>query len=291
MRKTILFLAVAALAISVPANLNAAGIKVKFLGTAAAGGSRTAEFRQERNTRQSSILLDSRVLIDLTADALDLLPEGFCADCILYTHSHGDHYRPSVAVEMGIPKVYVHESWYDRALENFKAAAEKAGKPAPDVLPLREGRTVLIGDLAITPLPANHCTSYFDEQAVIYLVEKDSTRLLYATDTGGLMGRATRMAGIDTHLPAEQRKPITALIMEATMAHDDFRIFNHSSLEEVKRVVGMLTTLGTYKPAEGSKVYVTHRAFSLHDSLTPAELNANWPEPLYAPADGEEAEF
>lgn len=247
--------------------------------------------RQARGTRQSSVLLDARILIDLTADALDLLPKAFRPECIFYTHSHGDHYSPRVAVGLNVPKVYVSESWYERALADFARASEDLGLPSPDVIPLKLGRSVRKGALTFTPLPANHVTSDYDEQALIYLVQKGATRLLYATDTGGIMGKAARMAGIDAHLPEAQRIPITALIMEATMGEDDFRIFNHSSLQEVVRTVQILSDTGTYRPSPGQPVWVTHRAGSLHGNHSPQELDALWPEPLKAAVDGMEIEI
>ena len=116
-------------------------------------------------------------------------------------------------------------------------------------------------------------------------MEKKNVRLLYATDTGGLTAIATRLAGIDAHV--KEGKPITALIMEATMGlshEDDFRIFCHSSVATVAQTVRILTQTKRYLPPDGQPVYLTHLARTLHG--TQAELDANLPTPLRAAYDG-----
>ena len=51
---------------------------------------------------------------------------------------------------------------------------------------------------------ATHSTSRVTdgvlERTSLYLVEKGATRLLYATDTGGIPGDAARMLGVDPHI-------------------------------------------------------------------------------------------
>ena len=308
-----------------PSTSGATGtLEVLFLGTGAAGGKSEESLmrRRQRGSRQSSVLLDGRILVDLTADALDLLPDGFVPECIFYTHSHSDHYAPKVAVEIGVPLVFVSETWAERAAADFRAVAGPDascaggatdcgnGRAVPEIVPLRTGQRVQRGDIFITALPADHCPSDLHEQALIYLIEKGGTRLLYATDTSGIMGVAARMAGIDAHLKEDQRVPITGLIMEATMARDDFRIFNHSSLEDVVRTVRILSETGCYRPeaggcdsseaaggsdssetadgciSSGAAVYVTHRSRSLHGGLSDDELEASWPAPLKPARDG-----
>ena len=136
-----------------------------------------------------------------------------------------------------------------------------------------------------TSLPANHTTRRPGEHCSMYLVEKGATRLVYATDTGGIMGEAATIAGIDAHY--QPAKPITALVMEATMGigHDiDFRIYAHSSVETVDRVVKVLQMTKRYTPAPGQKVYLTHMARTLHG--THAEIAASAPAPIAPAYDG-----
>ena len=264
------------------------GLKVRFLGTGAADwcGPRTSgEWR-----RFSSVLLDDCVLVDFRQPAAEMLPKGVSPETVFYTHSHDDHYDPDDAVRIGVKRVYCGESWAHDAEREFAAAAAKAGKPAPDVIPLRIGERVRLGNLSFLPLPANHMTRRKGEQTLIFLVEKGPVRLLYATDTGGIVGQAARLAGIDAHVAGEG---ITALIMEATMGvghDDDFRIFNHSSVGDVARVVRVLEQVGRYRPrTPGQKVYLTHMAKTLHG--TQDEIAAAVPSPLAPACDGLEVEF
>lgn len=307
------------------------GLKVRFLGTGAADW-KGPDARGEHR-RLTSILLDDRILIDFTESDADMLPGSFRAakdngcDAIFYTHSHGDHFDAAAELRhIGARKVFVGETWVDRAREEFaKAAAamqpeeaqaaaamqpaaqpaklQPAAQPAagnqastnsiillPEIIPLQIGDKVTIGDIKITALPANHSTGDDSEQTLIFLVEKADVRLLYATDTGGILSRAARIAGIDAHVKGGT--PITALIMEATMGmgHDeDFRIFAHSSAELVKRTADVLISTGRLKAPAGQPVYLTHLARTLHGTQT--ELDATLPEPLKAAYDGLEVVF
>ena len=265
------------------------GIHVRFLGTGAADWNGRDERGELR--RLSSILLDGHVLIDFTETASDMLPEGCHPDTIFYTHSHGDHYRPAAALALGsIRTVYLSQTWYDIAMSEFSKAAQSLGVSMPKIIPLCIGQEISVGGLTFHPLPANHATGHIMEQTLIYLVEKGTSRLLYATDTGGLMAVAARLAGIDAHAKGE---PITGLIMEATMGMDhevDFRLYAHSSVATVERTAQVLANTKRYQPkTPGQPVYLTHMARTLHG--TQAELDAHLPASLRAAYDGLEVVF
>ena len=68
-------------------------LKMRFLGTGAADWNGRDERGELR--RLSSVLLDSKVLIDFTPTDEDMIPAGVKPEVIFYTHSHGDHYNPS----------------------------------------------------------------------------------------------------------------------------------------------------------------------------------------------------
>ena len=265
------------------------GLRVRFLGTGAAdwnGPDKRGEHR-----RLSSILLDNRILIDFTPTDADMLPEGCKPECIFYTHSHGDHYNPEALLKLGVPVAHLGKTWINRAWKNFADASAKTGMPVPELIPLSIGETTVCGDIRITALPANHAIND-TEQALIYLIEKGPVRVIYATDTGGIMGVAARIAGIDPHI--KPGNPIHGLIMEATMGmgdkgDEDFRLFTHSSVNTVHRTVKMLTARKRYLPKEGQYVYLTHLARTLHG--TQAELDAQLPAPLKAAYDGLEVVF
>lgn len=263
-------------------------IPVRFLGTGAADWTgpdqKTGEYR-----RLSSILICGSTLIDFTPSDQDMLPQGCVPQAIFYTHSHSDHYNPSAAMQLGVKRVYLGETWIERARKNFREASAKLGLEQPEIIPVKVGEKYLEDGLVFTPLPANHATGDLHEQALIYLVESRDARLLYATDTGGIMAVAAQYAGIDAH---RNGKPITGLIMEATMGidhADDFRIYTHSSVDTVARTVRVLKSTRRYIPRMGQSVYITHMAKTLHG--THAQVEKALPKPLKPAYDGLEVEF
>lgn len=266
------------------------GVSIRFLGTGAADWQGRDDRGEHR--RLSSILIDQHILIDFTPSDIEMLPEGCSPEIIFYTHSHGDHYNPEAALKAGVKRVYLSQSWYDIAVLDFKRAARKLEVAIPEILPLHIGEGVHIGEITLTPLPASHATSYRFEQTLIYLIEKSGARVLYATDTAGIPAQAAQIAGIDAHYA--NGKPITGLIMEATMGQGEeqdtnFRIYTHSSVDCVNRIVKVLTKTKRYTPPAGQAVYLTHLARTLHG--TQAELDASLPEPLRAAYDGLEVIF
>ena len=260
---------------------------IRFLGTGAADWKGPDERGEHR--RLSSILVDNRVLIDYTSTARDMIPQGINPEIIFYTHSHGDHFNAQAALSLGIRQVYLSQTWYDIAVQEFRRASLKTEVPMPEITPLVIGQKVTLGDLVFQALPANHATNNLFEQSLIYLIKRGQARVLYATDTGGIPATAARMAGIDAHVPGE---PITGLIMEATMGMDhevDFREYTHSSVASVRRIAEVLTSTKRYTPQPGQHVFLTHMARTLHG--TQAELDAQLPPPLRAAYDGLEVEF
>ncbi len=263
------------------------GLSVRFLGTGAADWNGRDDRGELR--RLSSVLLDRKVLIDYTDTASDMIPSGCHPETIFYTHSHGDHYRPAAALKLGIKKVFLSQTWYDTARMDFQKAAKELNLPMPTLIPIYTGQAIEVGDLTITPVPANHATGLLMEQALMYLVEKGKTRLLYATDTGGIPAVSSRLIGIDAH---QKGTPITALIMEATMGigHEvDFRLYTHSSVALVEQIVKVLLQTERYTPRPGQFVYLTHMARTLHG--TQKELDTALPSPLKAAYDGLEVVF
>ena len=263
------------------------GLAVRFLGTGGADWKGPDDRGEHR--RLTSLLVEQTFLIDFTATARDMLPEGLRPEIIFYTHSHRDHYQPKDALEAGVRQVFVNESILQKVKDDFEAAAAQLGCPAPIISSLSHGASTRVGDVVVTALPSNHFVSP-TEQTQMYLLEKGGVRLLYATDTGGLPAHAARIAGIDAHKKPGQ--PITALIMEATMGpghEDDYRLFSHSSVETVHQTWRVLNATGRYTPPEGQPVYLTHMARTLHG--TQAELDATLPAPLRAAYDGLEVVF
>ena len=264
------------------------GMSVRFLGTGAADWNGPDNRGEQR--RLSSILVDNNVLFDFTASNIEMIPAGLKPEVVFYTHSHNDHYHPESALKIGVKKVYLSQTWYDIAKTDFEKASKKMNVQMPELIPLYIGQAVHVDGLRVTPLPASHATSKLFEQTLIYLIEKSEARVMYATDTAGIPALTARLAGIDAHDP--NGKPLTGLIMEATMGMDhdnDYRIFAHSSVGMVHRAVEVLQKTKRYLPVDAQPVYLTHMARTLHG--TQAELDAILPYPLKAAYDGLEVIF
>ena len=281
------------------------GIRVRFLGTGAAGWKPEMATKNPHWRRQSSVLLENKVLIDFTMCSFDKLPRDCHPEVLFQTHSHGDHYNPTAAVKSGVKRMYVQETWVDAARQDIAKAAKALSLPAPEVIGLPFGKPVVECGMRFMGVPANHSTSRVTngvlERTSIYLVEKGESRLLYATDTGGILGDAARMIGIDPHVrennlkkyPASsfvhEPKALTAFIMEATNTDldEDFRLFVHSSVQTVSRIVNMLIKNDRLKLPAGQHVYLTHLGLGDKYRGWPSEkINAELPAPLNAAYDG-----
>ena len=242
------------------------GLHVRFLGSG------SACWEKEPRTskifrRYSSALIDRRFLIDYTWMAEDMLPEGCRPDTVIYTHSHGDHYDPRAAVKLGVKHVYLQRGWLADAKRDFEKAAEKVGRDVlgapckpPEIHPLDVCVPFNLGGYEILPLPGNHWTGKPHEQALIYKVTKrcrdGAVRLLYATDTSGLMSTVFFHG-------CRKDAPLTAVIMEATgnpVQKFGGMNISHSTASTVNDI---FTTYlkpgkGHYMPPPGQPVYLTH---------------------------------
>jgi len=258
-------------------------LSVRFLGTGASG-----YYKDTTRRRHSSVLLDRKILIDLNKCGWEMMPKRCRPEVLFYTHSHPDHYEPATAIEAGIKRIYLSETWMDKARKDFQKYSNEKHLPMPELLPLSVGQSVEEEGLVFTPMPANHATGDYKEKGTTK--ESLGVRLLYATDTGGIMGIAGRISGIDPHLKVG--RPITAFIMEATIGmgmNEDWRMFNHSSVEQVARIVHMLQKEGRYLPLDGQPAYITH--MSKTGWPTQEGLDKTLPAPLRAAYDGLDVVF
>ena len=263
-RRTFLGSMGAAAAVRLVGNAKAAvttgdeGLHVRFLGSG------SACWEKEPRTskifrRYSSALIDGRFLIDYTWMAEDMLPEGCRPDTVIYTHSHGDHYDPRAAVKLGVKHVYLQRGWLADAKRDFERAVADPSA-MPEIHPLDVCVPFNLGGYEILPLPGNHWTGKPHEQALIYKVTKrcrdGAVRLLYATDTSGLMSTVFFHG-------CRKDAPLTAVIMESTgnpVQKFGGMNISHSTASTVNDI---FTTYlkpgkGHYMPNPGQPVYLTH---------------------------------
>ena len=116
------------------------GLKIRFLGTGAADWKGKDERGEHR--RLSSILMDEKIFIDLTAENLEMIPSSAHPDTIFYTHSHSDHYHPATALRAGVKRVYLSQSWYDIAKGDFSGRNFRFGVRELGMAAIMNGITV-----------------------------------------------------------------------------------------------------------------------------------------------------
>ncbi len=243
-------------------------MKLHFLGTGAAdwaGPDDRGEYR-----RLTSTLVDGCLLIDVNPEVLELIEDHSAVTAVAFTHSHSDHFNIDALKALAPCTVYAHESW----------AGEIKGEGLT-VVPLKVGEeTAAVTGHVLIPMPANHSTEKKYEQPIHYLIERDGTRLLYATDGAWLLNQEHHIIG---------KKLLHAAVFDATIGDGfdgDYRIFGHNSIDMVRLMVATLRKQGWL--AEAAPVYLTHMARTLHG--TQAEIEARMEAPLIACYDGMIAE-
>lgn len=244
-------------------------MRVVLLGTGASDGlpnpwcdCATCRDQQPRGRRSpTSALVDGRLLLDCgpeaPAQAARLGHSLSAVDVIAVGHAHHDHFDPSFAL---------YRSWVaDRTLQVIG--------PEPVITQLRpwlsdvdariEPRQVTAGNVVevagyqLTVLPANH--QAFGE-AVLYLVDDGSRRLLYATDTG-LLPEATLdgLAGIR----------LDAVLLEETFGTRTDLGDRHLHLASFAQTIAALQVIGAVDDA--TQVVAVHLG---HHNPPLAELEA-----------------
>ena len=242
-------------------------MKIRFLGTGAADWKEPNERGEYR--RLTSTLFDGGLLIDFTASAQDMLPEGVCIRHILITHSHADHFDPEAIASLAPAALYAHESW-----------AEEIHVPGIEVHPVRIGEWVRAGEYEFMALPSNHSTERAHEQTVNYLLRKEGRLFLYATDGAWLPNRSLHlMKGMN----------LSGMAIDATIGDGhagDYRIFEHNSLPMIRIMVNPTQQPVLLNPYASS--YLTHMARTLHGSQQ--EVEAGVTAPFVVCFDGMETE-
>ena len=239
-------------------------MKLQFLGTGAAdwrGPDERGEYR-----RYTSTQVDESLLIDVSSAALEQITSPETIADVFFTHSHYDHFNLDALKALAPCRVYAHSSWVD----------DIRGEGL-EVIPLEIGEAVETpSGYRVLPMPANHSTDRADEQPLIYLIEGDDKRLLYATDGAWLMNRVHHLIG---------DRVLDAAVFDATIGdgfRGDYRIFEHNSIDMVRLMVETMRATGRLAP--DAPVYLTHMARTLHaDQKT---IESKLEKPLIACYDG-----
>lgn len=206
-------------------------------GTHQIGGCAT-----ELRTRHTRILIDFGAPLPdeegnvpdqpLVIDGLNRGKPDF--DAVFLTHYHGDHLGligqipPTIPIYMGKGAIDIYRAYTQRVGGENLAAAER-------IRPLEPYQKVRVGDMTITPLPADH--SAFD--ALMYLVETPHKRVLHTGDF-----RLHGPRGGNTVANLEQyAKGVDCLITEGTQLS---RQGGGPSEEEIARQIKELVAENKY---------------------------------------------
>lgn len=204
------------------------GGAMKFLGTGAGAGTpnpfcrcRICENARKVKGREirtrSSFLLDSKTVIDIGADyfAQSFLYDTCFAETehVLYTHMHDDHINYTMMWERLVRRsseqhtlnVYLAGDAYRFITDFYKTSLITKGCEACldpkniNIVKLEHGKEYMISGYKITPVKANHETS-FEKNGSNYLIEQGGKKLFYGLDTGGFSDEALELlkgAGLD----------------------------------------------------------------------------------------------
>ncbi len=274
-------------------------MQLLFLGTAASEGfpdafctcencnaARTAGGRSLR--KRSSVLIDGELLIDLGPDlmvaamqhGIDLAGVRYC----LQTHEHHDHLDPShfhsrsrFCQVHGNPRLhyYASQQALNKIASSLGGAARGFDNPAvSDALnltatPIAPGQQFEAGPYRVLSLPAAHAP---ETTAMLYVVERDGRRLLYATDTGDLPPAA--WDALVAH-----RAPIHVAVFDHTFGMQR-RSSGHMNHEQVEEQIARLRSMGLL--ADDAQLLVTHLGH--HSHPTHEEVAAFTAPRGYAPA-------
>lgn len=183
-------------------------MNIQYLGTAASEGipalycqcplCRQARVLKGKDIRgRSGIVIDGELMLDFPPDIFFFSAQ-YDIDLakikhLLVTHSHTDHFAPANLV-MRLPGCFCHITdgepviyvYGNREVERLTEEALRLEYNMPSVDFIRftsvhAYKTIHLGHFTVTPLPAVHKP---DEEALIYLVQKQGQTLLYAHDTG-----------------------------------------------------------------------------------------------------------
>lgn len=236
-------------------------MKILFLGTGAAD-TKLANYKKGDFIRRfSSAMIDETLLIDPGPHIFHYAewaekPELFdSVKNIIVTHSHRDHFCAETVYKLSEKNKIT--LWADAACKDV--LLEKYGESIFEKVTFAETqirKNYDIGGYKVLPLRANHYTGNPDEIARVYIIEKDGRELFYGTDTSGYPTESWNIL---------RKHNINLMVMELTCgvkAYDDFRIFEHTTLELLEFMMRVIKKYGYF--AEDVKYVTTHMAITLH---------------------------
>lgn len=237
-------------------------MELLFLGTCACDYSPLlkTDFRDsfDRNARRSSsVLIDSRILIDCGDHTLDSIRiagvDPAKIEAVVVTHSHGDHFRPAHIAAIAAAG--------ERKLQVFCSpicAGLLFGINNVSVQPVAHGIELNWNGYRILPLCSNHQTQFPGELTLHYLIEKDNRRLFYGLDGAWYPTCTGKFL---------YNKQINLFVFDATVGDydGDIRTFEHNSVPMIRTMLKAFRAFNAFAP--DAQIYLSHLAPSLYKPL------------------------
>jgi len=237
-------------------------MKIQYLGTGASEGipglfcscpvcAEAVEQGGRNVRRRSSMLINNDLLVDITPDlwssCYSLGRTLTSLKYVLITHEHREHFYknelrnffPPYSLERESKTITIFGNKHvQRSMEDWIPEGRKEYILAERIEPFKE---ISFGDYIVTPLKSRHC-----RDALIYLIEKENKRLLYANDTGFfpeetwdfLVGKKIHFVSLDCNNPFKKDNP------------------NHMNLEDTLTVKRRMFQIGC--TLARTKFYITH---------------------------------
>jgi len=224
---------------------------------------------------RSQALIDDQLLIDLNSETYThFLTQGrtlWDIEHILITHAHCDHFTfeefcccipgKTDTLKAEKLKVYTSRGVIENMWATLNTRIDKYTKRIPErveFVAMDYFEAVQIGAYTVTPLPANHAE---EEQAFLFLIEKDGKTLFYGNDTG-YFG-----AEIDEWLVANG-KHIDLLSLDCTKGDIERNYKTHMSMSEGRAIADRFYVKGIID--DKTILFYTH--FSHHCGMIYDEL-------------------
>lgn len=234
-------------------------MEIKFIGTGA------ADYIGDKPERHFTSTLVEAVLVDASPRIWDALAGAAVAPesvrHVIFTHSHKDHYNDQTVAsfDKGLPKL---QSVSASTVLTQRIQAQ-CPQPRWSRNSLSPGQKIRLDDLEWESFRANHPTVDQPEIPLNYRVSDGKHHILVFNDTA--------LPHLETVRALSQGPAAHALLMDATMGliDDDFRMFEHSSIQQVSRVASCWREMGILRP--DAVVICNHLARTLLERNPPSE--------------------
>ncbi|MBE6713121.1 MAG: hypothetical protein E7580_06335 [Ruminococcaceae bacterium] len=261
-------------------------MKIQYLGTAAAERipaifcncptcQKALKLGGKNVMTHSQVLLDDTLLVDLSCDTWHhFLALGKTVEAIghvLITHSHYDHFSLDELLfrSTGMAKdpsaktlnVYASADVIQKIKERLAASSAKKQLQMVGRLTLHTLEYYVPSEICgftVTPFPATHAG---DENAMIFLIEKDGKAMFYGNDTGVFTTE------IDDYL-ATNGKHVDLLSLDCTKGNQPFLYNHHMCMAEGRKIADRFFKKGILD--QSSLLYYTHFSHNcgnVHDEL------------------------